>query len=109
MLQMQQDRQHLQKILHDSLGLGAAIGGYFPLAFQSNFPESTMTASKSCSVAADKLCCRMYDNICTMLDRTDQIRSTKGIVYDNRNAVFVCNLCDRVNIRNVTVWISECL
>ena len=51
----------------------------------------------------------MYDNICTMLDRTDQIWSTKGIVYYNRNAVFVCNLCDRVNIRNVTVWISKCL
>ena len=51
----------------------------------------------------------MYDNICTMLDRTDQIWSTKSIVYYNRNAVFMCNLCDRINIRNVTVWISKCL
>ena len=37
--------------------------------------------SKGRTVAADKFCCRMYDNICTMLDRTDQIRGTKSIVY----------------------------
>ncbi len=46
----------------------------------------------------------MYDDICTVLNRTDQIRRTKSIVYDQRQAMLICK---RVNIRNITVRIAK--
>ena len=49
----------------------------------------------------------MYNDICTVLYWTDYIRSSKSIVYYKRYVVPMCKLCDFLNVRNVTVWVSK--
>ena len=46
-------------------------------------------ASKCCSVPADKLCGRMYDNIRSMFDRPNPIRRSKRIIHHKRDLIFV--------------------
>ena len=50
---------------------------------------------------------RMYYNVCTMLYGTDQIRCAKGIVYNQRQTVFMSKGSQSVYIRDITVGISE--
>ena len=42
-----------------------------------------------------------------MLDRTDQIRCTKGIVDDKRQTMFVSDLSQCVDIRNIGVRVTK--
>ena len=58
-------------------------------------------------MSADKLGSGMYDNICAVLDRAEQVRSSERVVHHERQAVFVCDLCDRINIGDIAVRIAE--
>ena len=58
-------------------------------------------------MSPDKLGCGMYYNICTMLDGTNQIGSTEGIINHNRQAMLVCQCGHCINIRNIRIGISQ--
>ena len=47
-----------------------------------------------------------YD-VSSVLDGTDQVRSSEGVVDYQRKSMLVSDLCDRVDIRNVAVGIAE--
>ena len=51
---------------------------------------------------------RMYHDIRTMLYRSDKIRCTESIVNNQRQIMFVRNFSHCINIRNVTVWVTQC-
>ena len=51
----------------------------------------------------------MHHNISTMLDRTNQIRSTEGIVDNQRDFMTMGNLGNGVNINDIGIRISQCL
>ena len=63
--------------------------------------------SDGCPVSADELGCRMDDNISAILDRANQIRSCKGVVHDERDSCFVCDLCDALDINYLRVRVAE--
>ena len=66
-------------------------------------------AAKGCSVAADKLCGGVNDDVGSALDRANKEGSSKCVVDDNRNSVLVGDLRDGVDVRNVAVGISQSL
>ena len=43
------------------------------------------------------------------LNRPNKVRSAKGIINDQRQTMDMSNFCNCVNIRNITVWIPQCL
>ena len=51
--------------------------------------------------------CGVNDNIRTVLDRTEAVRSRKGVVHDQRDSVTVCDIGDRLDIYHVGIRISE--
>ena len=59
-------------------------------------------------MSAEKLCCRMDNNICTMLNRTDEIWCTESIINHKRNTMLMCKLAKRIDIGNITVGIAKC-
>ena len=44
-----------------------------------------------------------------MLKRTDEIRSTEGVIDDEWDAVLVSNGCNAFKVENVRVRVAECL
>ena len=58
-------------------------------------------------MTAEELGCGMDNDVRTVLDGSDQIRSAEGVVYDDRQTVAVCKLCNRVDVRNVTVGVAQ--
>ena len=44
-----------------------------------------------------------------MLKWPDQVWCAEGVIDNDRKSVFVCNLGDSVNVRNVTVRVAQCL
>ena len=59
------------------------------------------------AMAADELRRGVYHDVSAVFDRTDQIRSAEGIVYDNRKPLPVRERRDRVDVRNIAVRIAE--
>ena len=57
--------------------------------------------TKAGAMSSDELGCGMNNDICTMLDRTNQIRCSEGIVDRKRKTMLVCDLCDSIDIRNI--------
>ena len=47
----------------------------------------------SCSMSADKLGSRMYYDVCTILNGTNQERSCKGGIHYQGNIMLMSNLC----------------
>ena len=64
-------------------------------------------AAQSSTVTADELCSRVNNNVYTVLDWTNQVWSTEGVIYNNRQTMLVCQLGDRIQIRNITVWVAQ--
>ncbi len=87
------------------LGQGRKLPGCLPVKLSAvhNNPANGSPMS------ADKLGCRVNDNIRSILNRTDQIRRPECIVDNKRNPVSVRNRCDLLNIRHVRMRIAECL
>ena len=59
-------------------------------------------------MSADKFCCRMYYDVCSMFEWTDKIWCSECIVDDYWKSVFVRNFCNFIDIRNIWIWISKC-
>ena len=59
------------------------------------------------AVAAQELGSRMHNNVCTMLQRTDEIRCTKGVIDNKGDAVLVGYCCHAFQVEHVTVGVAE--
>ncbi len=64
-------------------------------------------AAQGCAVSADELGCGMHNDICTVLDRSDQIRCSEGIVDDQRQSVLMCHICPCLNVSHFTVRVAQ--
>ena len=64
-------------------------------------------AAESRTVTADELRCRMHDDISTVFERTNQVRSTEGVVDHDRNLVLVSEFGDGFDVRDVGVRVAE--
>ena len=58
-------------------------------------------------MSAEELRCGMNHNVSAMLDRTDQIRGSEGIVDYQGKSVLMCDLGNCIDIGNVGIRISE--
>ena len=65
--------------------------------------------AECCTVAAEELSCRMNYNVSAVLERSDQVRCTECVIYYYRKSVLVCDGGNSVDIRDITVRVSECL
>ena len=59
-------------------------------------------------MAPDELGCRMNHDVCSVFDRTDEIRCSEGVVDDQRQAVSVGYFSYGIDIRNVAVRVAQC-
>ena len=60
-------------------------------------------------MTANELCGRMNNNVGSMFDRTNEVRSAEGVVDDERDVMTMSNLCKTVDICDVRIWIAESL
>ena len=58
-------------------------------------------------MAADKLGRGVDDNVGAVLQRTEQIRGAEGVIDDNRQAMFLGNLGNGVDVGDIGVGIAE--
>ena len=58
-------------------------------------------------MTADEFRSRMDDDVGTVVERTEEVRCGKGVVDDDRQAVFMGNGCDGFKIRNIDGRIAE--
>ena len=66
-------------------------------------------AAESRSVAAEELRCGMNNDVSAVLDRTNQVRSSEGVINYKWKSVTVCDFGNCVNVRKIAVGISESL
>ena len=82
-----------------------------PREFAGCFPVKVTAvydyAADCSSMAADKFGGRMNDDICTILNRANQVRSCKCRINYKRNVMFVRNFCNFFNINQVGVRVSK--
>ena len=60
-------------------------------------------------MSADKLCSGVNNDVCTIFDRSYQIRCSESVVNDQRDFVLVRNSSYSFDIYDIRVWISKCL
>ena len=65
--------------------------------------------SQRCSVATQEFSGGVHHDVHAVLDGTDQVRCTEGIIYNERKSVPVRDLRDGIQIRDIAVGISQCL
>ena len=58
-------------------------------------------------MAADEFGCGMNNDVCAILDRTNEVWSCEGIIDNQRNLVLMCNFCKCFDIDNIRVRVSE--
>ena len=68
--------------------------GCLPVEFTAVYDNT----ADGCSMAADEFCCRMYNDICTVLNRPYQVWCCKRIVNNQRDFMCMSDLCDSFNI-----------
>ncbi len=60
-------------------------------------------------MATDEFGCGMYDDICAVLNRANQIRGCKGIIYNQRDFMRMGDLCQSLDIYHIGVRSSQSL
>ena len=58
-------------------------------------------AAQGRAVAADEFRSRMDDDVSAVFERTEEERRSEGVVNDDRKAVFVGDVCDGFEVRNI--------
>ena len=96
------ERLPLQRKFHDSLG-SAQKSTEIAGCFQSKLPLSTITPPIAVPWPPMNLVAGMNDDICTILNRANQVRSCKCRINYKRNVMFVRNFCNFFNINQVGV------
>ena len=79
--------------------------GSFPVEVSAVYDHTT----DSSSMAANEFGSRMNDDICTILNWANQIRSCKCRIYYKRNVMFVRNFCNFLDIDQIGVRVSKSL
>ena len=79
------------------------FSAFFPVKFSRIYYYT----AKSCSMATNKFCCRMNNNVRTMFNRANKIWSSKSIINYKRKSMLVGNFSNRINIRNIRIRISQ--
>ena len=64
-------------------------------------------AAQRGAVAADELGGGMDDDICAVLNGTDQVRGAEGIIDDQRQAVLVRDGCNGIDIGDIAVGVAQ--
>ena len=84
-----------------------------PWIFARCFPVKVAAVNDdtadSCTMAADKFCCWMNNDICTVFDRTNQIRCCKCWINNQWNVMFMSNFRQFLNIYKIWIRITKCL
>ena len=60
---------------------GREFTGCFPVEFTAVYDHTT----DGCSMSTDEFGCRMNNDICTVLNRSYQVRSCKCVIYNQRD------------------------
>ena len=81
--------------------------GNLPLFFPVVAAAVHNDAAERGAVAADELRCGVSHNVCAVLKRANQIGRTEGVVGNKRQTVLVCNLRNRINVRDIGVRVAE--
>ena len=63
--------------------------------------------TNSSSVATDEFCCGMNNDICAVLNGTDQVWGAEGIIDDQRQAVLVRDGCNGIDIGDIAVGVAQ--
>lgn len=87
------------------IGDGGILARSRPIEFTGIYDHT----AEGGTVIAEELGCGADYDIRTVLDRTDKIRSTEGIIYHRRQTVLVSKLSYRINIGNIAVGVAESL
>src|SRR5690242_17034411 len=59
------------------------------------------------AMSTNKLGCRMHDDISSMFKWTTEIRRGKGIIDDQGNSGFMCNVGDGANVEDIALWVAN--
>ena len=81
--------------------------GILTAGFPVEFSGLNDYASQCRAVAADELGSRVNDDVGAVLDRPDQVRSAESVVDNHRKPIFVGDLRDRVDVRDIAVGIAQ--
>lgn len=79
----------------------------FSACFPVEFTGINDNSTKSCSMSTDEFGSGMYNDICSMFDRTDQVWCTECIVNYKWKTMFVSNFCNCIDIRDITVRVTK--
>ena len=93
-------RETVARVLFSELRELAALGPVELTAIHDDTAESR-------AVTTDELGCGMHHDVGTVFNRANQVRSTEGVVDDQRNLVLVSDFGDSVDIRNVGMRVAE--
>ena len=58
-------------------------------------------------MAADEFRRRMYNDVCSVFDRSYKVRSRKGIIDHERNLMRMCKLCNCLNVNDIGIRIAK--
>ena len=58
-------------------------------------------------MTADELGSRVNHDICSVLDRADEVWGAEGVIDNQWDVVAMSNLCQLIDIGYIRVWISE--
>ena len=59
------------------------------------------------TMTADEFCCTVYHDICAIRDWANQVRCCESAVYNERNAMCVCDFCNGFNINDIRVRVAQ--
>ena len=88
-------------------GIGLCDGGILAAGLPAKLAGIHNHTAQRGSVTADELGCRVDHNVCAVLNGADQIRSPKGVVDHQRQAVLMGNGRNGVNVGDVRVGIAQ--
>ena len=64
-------------------------------------------AADGTAVSIDVFRRRMDDDICAKIKRMNKVRSCRRAVDNERNAGFVCDICNALQIDDIQFWVSD--
>ena len=73
---------------------GRELAAAFPVKLTAVYDN----AADRRAVTADELCSGMDNNVCAVLERTEEVRRCECGVYNKRNLMCMCNGCDLLNV-----------
>ena len=82
---------------------GRELAAAFPVKLTAVYDN----AADRRAVTADELCSGMDNNVCAVLERTEEVRRCECGVYNKRNLMCMCNGCDLFNVNQRCVRVTD--